>query len=47
MKIFTKSVMGAAILAAGLCSTLAPSAAAQTGTISGQVWDINGKPWVG
>jgi tetratricopeptide (TPR) repeat protein len=47
MKILTKSVMGAAILAAGLVSTLAPGAAAQTGTIIGQVMDINGKPWVG
>jgi tetratricopeptide (TPR) repeat protein len=47
MKILNKSVMGTAILAAALFSTLAPRAAAQTGTISGQVLDINGKPWVG
>lgn len=47
MKILNKSVMGTAILAAALVSTMAPRAAAQTGTISGQVMDINGKPWVG
>lgn len=47
MKILNKSVMGTAILAAALFSTLAPRAAAQTGTVSGQVMDINGKPWVG
>ncbi|HEX8881393.1 MAG TPA: tetratricopeptide repeat protein [Candidatus Acidoferrum sp.] len=47
MKILNKSVMGTAILAVALVSTLAPRAAAQTGTISGQVMDINGKPWVG
>jgi tetratricopeptide (TPR) repeat protein len=47
MKILNKSVMGTAILAAALFSILAPRAAAQTGTISGQIMDINGKPWVG
>lgn len=47
MKILNKSVMGTAILAAALFSTLAPRAAAQTGTVSGLVMDINGKPWVG
>ena len=47
MKIFNKSVMGTAILAAALFSTLAPRAAAQSGTVSGQIMDINGKPWVG
>lgn len=47
MKILNQSALGAAILAAALCSTLAPPAAAQAGTISGQIMDINGKPWVG
>lgn len=47
MKILNKSVTGTAILAAALFSTLAPRAAAQTGTVSGLVMDINGKPWVG
>jgi tetratricopeptide (TPR) repeat protein len=47
MKILNKSVVGTAILAAALFSTLSPRAAAQTGTISGQIMDINGKPWVG
>ena len=47
MKILNQSVMGAAILAAALFSALAPRAAAQTGTISGQVMDVNGKPWAG
>jgi tetratricopeptide (TPR) repeat protein len=47
MKILNKSVIGTAILAAALFSVLAPRAAAQTGTVSGQILDINGKPWVG
>ena len=47
MKILNKSVMGAAILAAALFGALAPGAAAQTGTISGQIMDVNGKPWAG
>ncbi|HEX8835985.1 MAG TPA: tetratricopeptide repeat protein [Candidatus Acidoferrum sp.] len=47
MKILNKSVVGTAILAAALSSTLAPRAAAQTGIISGQIMDVNGKPWVG
>jgi len=47
MKILSKSVIGTAILAAALFSVLAPRAAAQTGTVSGQILDINGKPWVG
>lgn len=47
MKILNKSVVGTAILAAVLFSMLAPRAAAQTGTVSGQIMDINGKPWVG
>ena len=47
MKILNKSVAGTAILAAALFSMLAPRAAAQTGTVSGQIMDVNGKPWVG
>ena len=47
MKTLNKSVMGAAILAAALFGALAPGAAAQTGTISGQIMDVNGKPWAG
>ena len=47
MKILNKSVVGTAILAAALFSMLAPRAAAQTGTVSGQIMDVNGKPWVG
>jgi len=47
MKILNKSVVGTAILAAALFSMLAPRAAAQTGTVSGQVMDVNGKPWGG
>lgn len=47
MKILNKSVVGTAILAAALFSMLAPRAAAQTGTVSGQIMDVNAKPWVG
>src|SRR5215469_7843083 len=47
MKILNKSVMGAAILAAALCLVLEPRASAQTGTVGGQVMDVNGKPWAG
>lgn len=47
MKILNKSVVGTAILAAALFSIVAPRAAAQTGTVSGQIMDVNGKPWVG
>lgn len=47
MKIVNKSVVLAAIFTAALSSALAPRAAAQTGSISGQVLDINAKPWVG
>ena len=47
MKILNKSGMGAAILAAALFSVLAPRASAQTGTIGGQIMDVNGKPWAG
>lgn len=47
MKILNKSVVLAAILTAALASALAPRAAAQTGSISGQILDVNAKPWVG
>lgn len=47
MKIFNKSVLGTAILVAALALASAPRAAAQMGSISGQIMDINGKPWVG
>jgi len=47
MKTLNKSVVLAAILTAGLASALAPRAAAQTGSISGQILDVNSKPWVG
>jgi len=47
MKLFTKSAALAAILVAALASVLAPRTAAQTGRISGQILDINSKPWVG
>jgi tetratricopeptide (TPR) repeat protein len=47
MKIFNKSGVVAAVLVAALVAVLAPHAAAQTGSISGQVLDINGKPWAG
>lgn len=47
MKIFNKTVVLTAILVAALALVAAPRAAAQTGTISGQIMDINAKPWVG
>lgn len=47
MKIFNKPVVLTAILVAALALTTAPRAAAQTGTVSGQIMDINGKPWAG
>ena len=47
MKIFNKSVLLIAILVAGLALAAAPRAAGQTGSISGQIMDINAKPWVG
>ncbi|HEV2195653.1 MAG TPA: tetratricopeptide repeat protein [Candidatus Acidoferrum sp.] len=47
MKILSKPVMLTAILVAVLALASAPRAAAQTGTISGQIMDINAKPWVG
>ncbi|PYT99466.1 MAG: hypothetical protein DMG38_11405 [Acidobacteria bacterium] len=45
MRILNKSVGIAAILASALVSLGAPRAAAQTGSISGQILDVNGKPW--
>ena len=45
MKIFAKSNALAAILLVALVAALAPRAAAQTGSISGSIMDINGKPW--
>ncbi|HKD51364.1 MAG TPA: tetratricopeptide repeat protein [Candidatus Acidoferrum sp.] len=47
MKILTKSFVLTAILVAALALASAPRAAAQTGSISGQILDINAKPWVG
>ncbi|HEX8765733.1 MAG TPA: tetratricopeptide repeat protein [Candidatus Acidoferrum sp.] len=47
MKIFNKPVLGTAILVAALALASAPRAAAQMGSISGQIMDINGKPWGG
>jgi tetratricopeptide (TPR) repeat protein len=45
MKRFYKPWALAAILMAALASGLAPRAAAQTGTISGTILDVSGKPW--
>ena len=47
MKILNKPVVLTAILVAALALASAPRAAAQTGTISGQIMDINAKPWAG
>ena len=47
MKIFDRPVMLTAILVAALALASAPRASAQTGTITGQILDINAKPWVG
>jgi len=47
MKISNKPIMSAVILATALFFVTAPRAAAQTGSISGQVMDVNGKPWAG
>lgn len=46
MKIFNKPVLLTAIVAA-LALASAPRAAAQMGTISGQILDVNAKPWSG
>jgi tetratricopeptide (TPR) repeat protein len=45
MKRFLKSWALATILMAALASVLAPQAAAQTGSISGTILDVSGKPW--
>ncbi len=45
MKRFLKSWALAAILMAALASVLAPRAAAQTGSVSGTILDVNAKPW--
>ena len=45
MKLFNKSGALAAILLAALVCVLSPRAAAQTGTIRGQIMDVAGKPW--
>jgi tetratricopeptide (TPR) repeat protein len=45
MKRFLKSWTLAAMLLTALASVLAPRAAAQTGTISGTILDVSGKPW--
>ncbi|PYT53793.1 MAG: hypothetical protein DMG43_08095 [Acidobacteria bacterium] len=47
MKRFDKSWALAVIVMAALASLLAPRAAAQDGAISGQILDVEGKPWVG
>jgi tetratricopeptide (TPR) repeat protein len=47
MKHFTKSAALAAFLFPALSFALAPRAAAQTGSISGQILDVNAKPWAG
>ena len=47
MRIFNKPLMLTAILAAALALVAAPRVAAQTGSISGQILDINAKPWAG
>jgi tetratricopeptide (TPR) repeat protein len=45
MKSFHKSWALAAILVAALASVAAPRAAAQSGSISGTILDVNAKPW--
>jgi tetratricopeptide (TPR) repeat protein len=47
MKRVLKSMMFAALLAGMLATVLTPKAAAQNGSISGSILDINGKPWFG
>ncbi len=45
MKISHKSAVVAAMFVAGLVFALAPRAAAQSGSISGSIMDVQGKPW--
>ena len=47
MKILNKSVVLTAVLVTVLALLAAPRAAAQMGSISGQILDINAKPWAG
>lgn len=47
MKRFLKSMTFAVLLAGALVTVLAPHAAAQNGSITGTILDINGKPWFG
>src|SRR5215467_15481975 len=47
MRILNKSVLLTAILVGIFVLISAPGAAAQTGSVSGQILDINAKPWVG
>jgi tetratricopeptide (TPR) repeat protein len=47
MKRILKSTMFAVLLAGALVTVLAPHAAAQSGSISGTILDVNGKPWFG
>jgi tetratricopeptide (TPR) repeat protein len=47
MKILNQSVVSAVLLMAALFSAMAPGARAQTGSVSGQILDVNGKPWAG
>jgi tetratricopeptide (TPR) repeat protein len=47
MKRLGKSMLLAMLLAGALATILSPNAAAQTGSISGTILDINGKPWYG
>ena len=45
MKSFHKSWVLAAILVAALASVFSPRAAAQMGSLSGSIMDVDGKPW--
>ena len=47
MRILNKSVLLTAILVGIFVLLSAPRAAAQSGSISGQILDVNAKPWVG
>jgi tetratricopeptide (TPR) repeat protein len=47
MKSLIKSWVLAAIVTAALASVLTPRAAAQMGSISGTILDVDGKPWAG
>jgi tetratricopeptide (TPR) repeat protein len=47
MKRANNFLVFAALIVGALASTLAPSASAQTGSISGTILDLNAKPWPG